>query len=206
MARLLDLNRCPAALISCSWTNRRVAGRCFAATKHAAVDDKRGVILDVEVRTGEINEGNIIEAQADAVMAITGIGIETITADAGYAYGKVYGALERRGIDPLIPAKAEPVRCRVPTRRFHYDAKRDIAKCPKGRILRPGRRLQYGRFFYSEAKDCSRCPMKGACLSKGRANKVIACHFRRRGHQRTILVTRAGADDARARGEPGCFC
>jgi hypothetical protein len=33
-----------------------------------------------------------------------------VTADAGYAYAKVYGALERRGIDALIPTKAEPIR------------------------------------------------------------------------------------------------
>ena len=38
-----------------------------------------------------------------------GIDIKTATADAGYAYGKVYGALERHGIDALIPAKAEPI-------------------------------------------------------------------------------------------------
>jgi hypothetical protein len=36
----------------------------------------------------------------------------------GYSYAKVYGGLERRGIDPLIPAKAEPIKSRVPTRRF----------------------------------------------------------------------------------------
>jgi hypothetical protein len=30
----------------------------------------------------------------------------------------VYGGLERRGIDPLISAKAEPIKSRVPTRRF----------------------------------------------------------------------------------------
>jgi transposase len=160
----------PDASMATNARNRRLEP---SYKQHAAVDDKRGVILDVEVTTGETNEGNLIEAQSDAVAAITGNEIETITADAGYAYGKVYGALERRGIDPLIPAKAEPIRSPVPTRRFRYDAKHDIAKCPRGRILRPARRLQYGRFFYSKARDCSRCPMKALCLSKGRANKVI---------------------------------
>ena len=68
----------------------------------------RGVILVVEVTTGEANEGGEIERQADAVAVTTGTAIKTITADQGYAYGKVYGALERRGIDPVIPAKKEP--------------------------------------------------------------------------------------------------
>ncbi|MCK1575090.1 hypothetical protein IVB09_26900 [Bradyrhizobium sp. 174] len=44
----------------------------------------------------------------EEIEATTGINIKTVTADAGYAYAKVYGALERRGIDALIPTKAEP--------------------------------------------------------------------------------------------------
>src|SRR5262245_44908476 len=39
---------------------------------------------------------------------------------AGYAYGKVYGDLEQRGIDPVNPATAEPIRSAVPLRRFRY--------------------------------------------------------------------------------------
>jgi transposase len=144
-----------------------------AYKQHTAVDDVCGVILDVEVTTGEANEGNEIERQADAVAATTGTPIKTVTADQGYAYGKVYGALERRKIDPVIPAKKEPIRSRVPLRRFRYDARHDILKCPKGRILRPTRRVEHGRFFYSKAQDCRDCPMRGDCLSPGRVNKAV---------------------------------
>lgn len=89
-----------------------------AYKQHTAVDDKVGVILDVEVTTGQANEGEMIEPQVDEVTAVTGIAIKAVTADAGYSYGKVYGALEQRGINALIPAKAEPIRSRVPLRRF----------------------------------------------------------------------------------------
>jgi len=91
-----------------------------------------GVILDVAVTTGQTNEGEMIEPQVDEVEATTGIDIKTITADAGYSYAKVYGAFERRDIDALIPTKAEPIRSPVPLRRFRYDAKNDIVKCPRG--------------------------------------------------------------------------
>ena len=141
--------------------------------QHTAVDDVRGVILDVEVTTGEANEGGEIEGQADAVAMTTGTAIKTITADQGYAYGKVYAALERRGIDPVIPAKKEPIRSRVPLRRFRYDARHDILKCPQGRILRPTRRIEHGRFFYSKSTDCQSCPMRTDCLSRGRVNKAV---------------------------------
>jgi hypothetical protein len=76
--------------------------------QHAAVDDLAGVVLDLVVTTGEVNEGQRLESQIDHVGAVTGEAIVTVTADAGYAYGKVYDALERRQIEALIPA----ARCR----------------------------------------------------------------------------------------------
>jgi transposase len=160
----------PDATMATNARNRRLEP---AYKQHTAVDDKVGVILDVEVTTGQKNEGEMIEPQVDEVQATTGIAIKTVTADAGYSYGKVYGALEQRGIDALIPAKAEPIRSRVPLRRFRYDAKHDLLKCPMGRILRPARPIKHGRFFYSKARDCARCPLRCDCLSKGRVNKAV---------------------------------
>lgn len=160
----------PDASMATSARNRRLEP---AYKQHTTVDDMRGVILDVEVTTGEVNEGQVVEERVDATMATTGVAITAMTADAGYAYAKVYGAMERRGIEPIIPAKADPMRSPVPLRRFRYDATHDIVKCPRGKILRPGRPIKHGRFFYSKAKDCARCSLASACLSKGRGNKAI---------------------------------
>jgi IS5 family transposase len=160
----------PDATMATNARNRHLE-HCYK--QHTAVDDKMGVTLDVEVTTGEKNEGEVIAPQVDEVKATTGVDIKTVTADAGYAYAKVYSALERRGIDALIPAKTEPIRSRVPLRRCRYDAKHDILRCPRKRVLRPPRPVKHGRFFYSKAKDCARCPLKGDCLSKGRVNKAV---------------------------------
>lgn len=91
----------------------------------------------------------------------------TATADSGYAYAKVYGQLERRGTEAVIPPKAEPIRSPVPMRRFRYDARHDILRCPRGK------RLKAGRFFTSRARDCKRCDLRGFCLSGGRSNKAV---------------------------------
>ena len=56
--------------------------------QHTAVDDARGVVLDVLVTTGAVSERETIEAQVDEVRAIAGREIETVTADAGYAYAR----------------------------------------------------------------------------------------------------------------------
>jgi transposase len=160
----------PDATMATSARNRRLEP---AYKQHAVVDDMRGVVLDVEVTTGEINEGKVIVERIDATAATTGASVKTVTADAGYCYAKVYGGLERRGVNAIIPTKAEPIRSAVPLRRFAYDAKNDILKCPRGKILRPSRPVAHGRFFYSRSRDCKTCDLSSACLSKGRVNKAV---------------------------------
>jgi transposase len=151
----------PDATMATNGRNRRLEP---SYKQHAVVDDAFGVVLDVEVTTGELNEGQVVLERIDAVAATT---------DAGYAYAKVYGGLERREIAAVIPAKAEPFRSPVPLRRFRYDARHDILKCPRGKILRPTRPVKHGRFFYSRAVDCKGCDLVALCLSKGRANKAV---------------------------------
>jgi transposase len=81
----------PDATMATNARNRRLEP---AYKQHTAVDDKVGVILDVAVTTGQTNEGDMIGPQVEDVEAATGISIRTVTADAGYAYAMVYGALE----------------------------------------------------------------------------------------------------------------
>ena len=64
--------------------NRRLE---LAYKQHAAVDDLRGVIIDVEVTTGETNEGQVVIERIDAAAATIGRKAKTVTADAHYAYG-----------------------------------------------------------------------------------------------------------------------
>ena len=66
--------------------------------QHGVVDDLCGVILEVEMTTGETNEGEQLLARLDAVAETTSVPITTVTADAGYAYGKIFGGPERRNI------------------------------------------------------------------------------------------------------------
>ena len=58
-------------------------------------------------------------------------------------------------------------------RRFRYDSRHDILKCPRGKTLKPTRSIKHGRFFYSRAADCKHCDLASLCLSKGRANKAV---------------------------------
>lgn len=60
----------PDATMATNSRNRRLEP---AYKQHTAVDDKVGVILDVEVTTGQTNEGDTIEPQIDEVSRTTGV-------------------------------------------------------------------------------------------------------------------------------------
>ncbi|KRR17743.1 IS1182 family transposase [Bradyrhizobium retamae] len=163
----------PDATMATNGRNRRLEP---SYKQHTAVDDVKGVVVDVEVTTGEENEGMAVEAQLDAIAMTTGVAIKMATMDAGYAYAKVFRALEDRQIDAIVPAKAERRPGKViPTRRFRLDAKHNLVRCPTGKILRPKGKLQRGSFqhFHASREDCRACPLRPRCVSPSRHARVV---------------------------------
>jgi transposase len=163
----------PDASMATNGRNRRLEP---AYKQHTAVDDVAGVIVDVEVTTGEENEGMAVAGRLDAVAATTGRALTIATMDAGYAYAKVFRALEEREVEAIIPAKAEQSPGKViPTRRFKFDALHNLARCPRGKILHPKGKLQRGAFqhFHARARDCGRCPLRARCVSPSRHARVV---------------------------------
>ena len=81
----------------------------------------------------------------------------------------------------MIPAKREPTRSRVPTRRFHYDERNDIVKCSRGKVLHPGQPFMGRRRFHVSTKVCAGCPLRGDCVawSQNRKTTVITPTIRR---------------------------
>lgn len=134
--------------------------------QHTAVDDKAGVVVDVHATAGDVNEGDLLLEQVGRIEASIGRGIQAVTADSGYAYGKVYGGLERKGIDAVIPPKAEPrAGPRLPISRFKYDGKYNIVRCPKGKILRRSSLTKHGWYYRTRCQDCKGCSIRTRCLS-----------------------------------------
>jgi IS5 family transposase len=145
--------------------------------QHVAVDDQAGIIVDVVVTPGDVNEGNLLEQHLVNISRLTGRPASIVTADAGYAYGKVYAALETRGVDAIIPAKAEPAPTGViPLRRFKYDAKHQLVRCPTGKILTRSSKTWHGWYYKARTQDCRACDLRTQCLSPtvGRRAVVIS--------------------------------
>src|SRR5215831_458202 len=148
--------------------------------QHTAVDDLAGIVVDVIVTAGDVNEGDLIGLQIDHVGEVTGHTPTTLTADAGYAYAKVFRAAEDRGIHAVIPPKAEPKpRTAIPLRRFKYDARHQIVRCPQGKTLRRSTRAPHGWYYRSSFHTCRDCKLRSICLSPAvdRRTVVIADGF-----------------------------
>ena len=161
----------PDASMATSGRNRRLEP---SYKQHGVVDDLCGVIVEVEVTTGEANEGDHILDRLDAAAATLGGPIGVATADAGYAHAKVFGGLESREIDAIVPTRAEPIRSKVPLRRFKFDAHHDLVKCPRGKILRPkNAKIRHGRFFVTRVRDCAGCDLASLCLSPSRKTRAV---------------------------------
>ena len=134
--------------------------------QHTAVDDDTGVILDAEVTTGEASEGGQLLAQIERIEQTTGQTITTLTADAGYAHGGNYQALAERGAEAVIPPQPEARNGRtIPLRRFKYDAKHQIVRCPGGKVLERRGTTREGTWYEARAQDCRACPLASRCLS-----------------------------------------
>ena len=134
--------------------------------QHTVSDDQSGVIVDVEVTTGEDSEGRQLMGTVARVEQATGIKVKTLTADAGYAHPKNYEAAEARGIEAVIPPAPDRTKyTKIPIRRFKYDARHQVVRCPRGKILRKTTRAAKGWIYRAWRKDCKACPLMARCMS-----------------------------------------
>jgi transposase len=142
--------------------------------QHSAVDDACGVIVDVEVTTGEASEGVQLPEQIERIQSNTGKKIKMVSADSGYAHGKNYQLLEEQGIDAIIPPQKEHSKPRsLPTRLFKYDAKNNIVKCPAGKILTKRTQNKRGWIYRARVKDCRNCRLRKRCISEKVQSRTV---------------------------------
>ncbi len=143
--------------------------------QHAAVDDTAGVIVDVAVTTGEASEGKQLPAQLDRIEANTGQALKTVTADAGYAHSRNYQNAENRGIDAVIPPQSERKKpTRIPARRFKYDAKHTVVRCPGGKVLHRSSSNSKRWLYRARSADCRACALRSRCVSPKAGARTIS--------------------------------
>jgi len=146
--------------------------------QHSAVDDRCGVIVDVDVTTGEQSEGRQLAKQIERIENNTGNKVKTISADSAYAHGKNFELLEDKDIDAIIPPQNENSKPRhLPLRRFKYDAKNKMVKCPAGKILTRRTQNKQGWLYRAQSKDCRRCHLRNRCISRDASSRSVLISY-----------------------------
>lgn len=133
--------------------------------QHTTVDDKAGIIVDIDLTTGEVNEGTLLMDGVDRIETITGRKVKCLSADASYAHHGNYKELERRGTDAVIPPQREGRKAeRLPLRRFKYDGRHQRVKCPAGKQMKRASKVPKGWIYRARTKDCRGCLLKTRCI------------------------------------------
>jgi transposase len=111
----------PDAALTTSSRNSRMEP---SFKQHTVVDDRCGVVLDVETTTGESSEGKQPLSQIKRTEQTTGRKIMTTTADMAYAHTENYRNLEQQRIEAVIPVQTTITKSRsISIHRFKYDSR-----------------------------------------------------------------------------------
>lgn len=141
--------------------------------QHTAVDDLCGVVVDVEVTTGEINEGKELISQIERVEKTVGKKPAIVTCDKTYGSGSNYSTLEKLNITAVIPPQKAPLKGSMPLCRFAYDEKNEIVRCPEGKKLTKRTQTKNGFYYRASRNDCQNCPRKAECLRSPNKSRSI---------------------------------
>lgn len=153
---------------------------------HQAVDCDNGIILDIAVTSGDVNDAAPYLDLMEQVHRNV-IPVKTATADAAYDFALAHRVLKDMGIDFFVRPQGSFGRSSTTLARdaFNYDENADVYICPEGKILRrsalarsaAGLSWQY----WAEKQDCEICPLREKCIhsnSKRGARKVEHSYFR----------------------------
>lgn len=143
--------------------------------QHTAVDNKSGVVVDVEVTTGRAQESQELAGQVRRVEENTGVKPGKVTCDKSYSTGVNYEAMEKEKIEAVIPTRRESVKGKsIPIRRFKYNERYDYVKCPGGKKMRRGSRSKNKGWHYNAKRaDCEKCRFREQCVSKKRKSRSV---------------------------------
>jgi transposase len=144
--------------------------------QHTAVDDQTGILIDVDLTTGEINEGTKLIETIDRIEGLTQKPIKCVTADQGYSHSVNYHGLDQRNIEAVIPPQRDSKygKGNLSIRRFKYDGLHQRVVCPGGKVLTRAIRGKKGWLYRSKSIDCRCCSLRQHCLpSTARTRSIL---------------------------------
>lgn len=146
---------------------------------HQTVDTDQGIILDVAVTAGDVNDYVPYLEQIEHVHHHV-IPIQTATADAAYDFPLAHRVLDDMGtaffVRPRSPHNI--VQTNLQRDVFTYDAEHDVYICPNGKQLRLAF-LQRGVsglswLYRPEKEECLGCSMREICMTSRQKVRTVS--------------------------------
>lgn len=141
----------------------------FHYLNHMTLDTAHGVILDVHVTAGNVNDHEPYVQRIRRVKERFALPVREAAADKGYDFVEVHHQLHALGVTTYIPQAHRKAGSgeRFPIQAFTYDPVQDQYRCPAGRTLRfthVGRYLLQ-RVYAARTVDCRGCPCRSKCVA-----------------------------------------
>lgn len=150
----------------------------FFYLDHRTVDGQHNIITDTHLTPGNINDARPYLERLDRQCKRFKLKPLVVALDAGYNTVGVCHGLVERGIDGVVGYK-RPHRPKgqFSKQLFHYDAERDIYRCPGDQELpyKTTNRNGY-REYKSNPKVCKDCPLLDQCTRSRNHQKVVIRH------------------------------
>ena len=164
----------------CGLLNRPGKPNAFCYLNHQTCDADNGIITDVFVTPGNINDSIPHLSRIEYQLEKFGFKTESICADAAYNSREIFDGMCKRNIKALIPKKHKPksksnFEKDFDVKNFVYDRSKDAYICPAGNFLtystysKRNRRKRYS----ASVADCRDCPHKEKCMGKSKNPRMI---------------------------------
>jgi len=148
----------------------------FHYLSHQTCDSEHGLITDVFVTPGNINDRSVhserIKTQIDKYSFET----EGVCADKGYDSSEIHADMLELGIQTYIPRQTVTTdETRFQPSDYQYDETSDSYCCPAGHTI-PYKYYdprQGGKVYYSRDVVCRECPYRDKCISGKSKRKLI---------------------------------
>ena len=151
---------------------------------HQTLDTDHGIILDVTVTPGDVNDSVPYLDQMEYIHKNV-IPVQTATADAAYDFSLAHRVLDDMGISFFVRPQARPTYSQVTLQpdAFRYDKEQDIYICPNEKALRLTYLLRspsgLSLAYCPDKHDCLACALREQCMTaKQRVRKVEHSYFR----------------------------
>lgn len=148
----------------------------FHYLSHQTCDSEHGLITDVFVTPGNINDRSVHSERIKTQIDKYGFETEAVCADKGYDSSEIHADMLERGIQTYIPRQTVNTdETRFQPSDYQYDEENDSYRCPAGKTL-PYKYFDHrngGKVYYSRDNECCNCPYRDKCFSGKSKRKLI---------------------------------